>query len=170
MWQGDSNTTVLAQEDSSSSRNKTPGAFGEDEAKIFFEDWKSSDEGSKANNDLDNNEIIEIQKEESKLELPTAFLIYQSRLKTENVVFVQRDQRHFGKYYFARSLSVKSVFEKVFCRRDTRSLRGPSREFLTLCMWKFPDLGFIVFGSIKSLYLTRNAETVLAQIYCKLER
>ena len=78
--------------------------------------------------------IIEIQKEESKLKLPTAFLIYQSRLKTENVVFVQRDQRHFGKYYFARSLSVKSVFEKVFCRRDTRSLRGPSREFLTLCM------------------------------------
>ena len=42
-------------------------AFGEDEAMGIFEDWRNSDEGSEANNDLNNNEIMEIQEEENKL-------------------------------------------------------------------------------------------------------
>ena len=33
----------------------------------IFEDWRNSDEGSEANNDLNNNEIMEIQEEENKL-------------------------------------------------------------------------------------------------------
>ena len=39
----------------------------------IFEDWKNSDEGSEANNDLNNNEIIEIQEEENKLNWPLHF-------------------------------------------------------------------------------------------------
>ena len=67
----DSNTTVQAQVESSSSKNKS--AFGEDKAMRIFEDWKNSDEGSEANNDLNNNEIIEIQEEENKLNWPLHF-------------------------------------------------------------------------------------------------
>ena len=69
----DSNTTVEALVDSSSPKNKTLCAFDEDEAMRFFEVWRNSDEGSEANNYLDNNEIIEIQEEENKLKLATAF-------------------------------------------------------------------------------------------------
>ena len=47
-------------------------------------------------------------------------------------------------------------------------LGGPILEFLTLCMRTFPDLGFIMFGSSKSLCLTANAEAVLAGKYYKL--
>ena len=71
-----SNTTVQAQIDSSSNRNTTLSSFGEDEVSRFFEDRRNSDEGSQVNHDLDNNEIIEIQEEENKLDLATAFLLY----------------------------------------------------------------------------------------------
>ena len=79
-----SNTTVQAQIDSSSNRNTALSAFGEDEVTRFFEDRRNSDEGSQVNHDLDNNEIIEIQEEENKLDLATAFLLYRSGLKTES--------------------------------------------------------------------------------------
>ena len=71
-----SNTTVQAQIDSSSNRNTALSAFGEDEVTRFFEDRRNSDEGSQVNHDLDNNEIIEIQEEENKLDLATAFPLY----------------------------------------------------------------------------------------------
>ena len=47
-------------------------------------------------------------------------------------------------------------------------LFGPIREFLTLCMRKFLDLGSMVFGNSKSLCFTENAEAVLADKYYKL--
>ena len=33
----------------------------------IFEDWRNSDDGIEANNDLNNNEIMEIQEGENKL-------------------------------------------------------------------------------------------------------
>ena len=109
----DSNTRVQAAVDSSRSRNTTLSAFGEDEATRFFEDRRNSDDGSKANNDLDNNEIIEIQEKENKLELVTAFLLYQSGLKTEKVVIVQTDQRQFWQILFRQKFDLSKVSLKV---------------------------------------------------------
>ena len=82
MWLSNNRSTIL-------------NAFGEDEVTRYFEDRRNSDEGSENNNDLDNNEIIEIQKEENELDLASTFLIYQSGLKTEKVVIVERDQWQF---------------------------------------------------------------------------
>ena len=55
-----------------------------------------------------------------------------------------------------------------FAGEAAEDLGGPIREFLTLCMRRFPDLGFMVFGSSKSLCFTANAEAVLADKYYKL--
>ena len=55
-----------------------------------------------------------------------------------------------------------------FVGERLEDLGGPIRESLTLCMRTFQDLGFIVFDSIKSIYLTANTEAVLPEIYYKL--
>ena len=47
----------------------------------IFEDWRNSDEGSEANNDLNNNEITEIQEEENKLNCPLRFYFTRVDLK-----------------------------------------------------------------------------------------
>ena len=77
----------------------------------IFEDWRNSDEGSEANNNLNNNEIIEIQEEENKLNWPLIFTLPEW-IKTEQVVIVQRDQRQFAKYYFARSFICQNFLWK----------------------------------------------------------
>ena len=108
-----SSTTVQAQIDSSSNRNTALSAFHEDEVTRSFEDRRNSDEGSQVNHDLDDNEIIEIQKEGNKLDLATAFPLYQSGLKTEKVVIVQRDQRQFWQILIRQKFDLSKVSLKV---------------------------------------------------------
>ena len=91
---------------SSCSRNTTLSAFGENEV---FEDRRNSDDGSDANNDLDNNRNIEINEVENKLDLATAFLLYQRRLKTDKAVIVQRDQRRLWQILFRRKFDLSQV-------------------------------------------------------------
>ena len=152
-------------------------AFAEDEVTRLFEDRRNSDEIDGANNDLENNEIIEIQEEENKLDLATAFLLYQSELKTEKVVIVQRDQRQIWQMLFRQNFDLSKRSLKVRSKRSLKvrfagevaeDLGGLIREFLTLCMRRFPDLGFMVFGSRKCLCFTANTEVVLAEKYYKL--
>ena len=165
----ESNTTVQAQVDSSSSKNTTLSAFGEDEVTRFFEDRKNSDEGSEANHDLDNNAIIEIQDEQNKLDLATAILLYRSGLKREKVVIMQRDQGQLWQILFPQKFDLSKVSLIVhFAGEAADDLGGPIREFLTLCMRRFPDLGFMVFRSSKRLYFMANAEAVLTVKYYKL--
>ena len=165
----ESNTTVQAQVDSSSSKNTTLSAFGEDEVTRFFEDRKNSDEGSEANHDLDNNAIIEIQDEQNKLDLATAILLYRSGLKREKVVIMQRDQGQLWQILFPQKFDLSKVSLIVhFAGEAADDLGGPIREFLTLCMRRFPDLGFMVSGSNKRLYFMANAEAVLTVKYYKL--
>ena len=160
----ESNTTVQAQIYSSCSRNTTLSAFGENEV---FEDRRNSDDGSDANNDLDNNRNIEINEVENKIDLATAFLLYQRRLKTDKAVIVQRDQRRLWQILFRRKFDLSQVQKYLwkwgFPGEAAEDLGGPIGEFLTLCMRRFPDLGFTVFGSSKSFWLTANAKGVLAE-------
>ena len=102
-----SNTTVQAQIDSNSNRNKALSAFAR------FEDRRNSDDGSQVNHDLDNNEIIEIQEEENKLDLTITLPLYQSGSKTEKVVIVQRDQRPFWQILFRQKFDLSKVSLKV---------------------------------------------------------
>ena len=113
-----SNTTVQAQIDSNSNRNKALSAFSEDEV-ARFEDRRNSDDGSQVNHDLDNNEIIEIQEEENKLDLAITFLLYQSGSKTEKVVIVQRDQRPFWQILFRQKFDLSKVSLKVCSAGET---------------------------------------------------
>ena len=153
----------------SNSRNTVLSAFGEDEVTRYFEDRGNSDEGSENNNDLDNNEIIEIQKEENKLDLASVFLLYENGLKTEKVIIVQRNQWRFWQILFLQKFDLSKLSLKVrFVGETAEDLGGTIREFVTLCMRRFLDLVFMVFGSSKSFWFTANVEASLAEKYYKL--
>ena len=153
----------------SNSRNTILSAFGEDEVTRYFEDRGNSDEGSENNNDLDNNEIIEIQKEENKLDLASVFLLYENGLKTEKVIIVQRNQWRFWQILFLQKFDLSKLSLKVrFVGEAAEDLGGTIREFVTLCMRRFLDLVFMVFGSSKSFWFTANVEASLAEKYYKL--
>ena len=82
---------------------------------------------------------------------------------------MQRDQRQFWQILFRQKFDLSKVSLKVrFAGEAAEDLRGPIGEFLTLCMRRFPDLGFMVFGSSKSLCSTANVKAVLADKYYKL--
>ena len=101
--------------------------------------------------------------------MATAFLFYRSGLKTEKAVIVQKDQREFWQILFRQKFDLSKVSLKVrFAGEAAKDLGGPIREFLTLCMRRFLDLGSMVFGSSKSLCFTAIAEAILADKYYKL--
>ena len=100
------------------------------------------------------------------IDLCEALSQYNATPKPEKTVIVQRDNRRFWSILFRQKFNLtRDTIVIRFAGEAAADVGGPMREFLTLAMKRFPELGSMIFGGSTKICFSSDTESILLEKY-----